>query len=63
MAALSVFMLTFLEIVVKRKILFEGRASMAVTLFKNQALIYIFLTLPALLPANRNLIKKISFKN
>ena len=60
MAALLVFMLTSLKIVFERKKTVRGESSiLAVTLFKNPALIYIFLTLAA----NRNLIKKISFKS
>ena len=54
MAALLVVMLTSLKTVFERKKLFEGRTILAVTLFKNPALIYILLTLTP----NGNLIKK-----
>ena len=54
MAALLLFLLTSLEIVVERKNCLRESSILAVTLFKNPALIYIFLTLAA----NRNLIKK-----
>ena len=43
----------------KKKTCLRGEFCLAVTLFKNLALIYIFLTLAA----NRNLIKRISFKS
>ena len=59
MAALLVFMLTSLEIVVERKNCLRGELYFGCNVFKNPALIYIFLTLSA----DRNLIKKISFND
>ena len=59
MAALSVFMLTSLEIVVERKNGLRGELYFGFNVIQKSSSDIYFLTLAA----NRNLIKKISFKS